>query len=61
MPEHDHGSSIRATVTAQPDGSFQASPLDFSMPGLWQSIFTVTTGDGINDTALFTFCIGSRN
>jgi hypothetical protein len=61
MPDHNHGTSIKAAVTPQPDGSFEVSPLYFFMPGLWQSIFTVTTSGGVTDTASFTFCVGSAN
>jgi hypothetical protein len=61
MPDHGHGSSVHATVTAQPDGTYQVTPLYFFMPGVWQITFTAPAsgGDdgGAGATAVFSFCV----
>ena len=46
MPEHRHGMNYRATVSARGHGRFLAEGLFFHMPGRWQLIFDVETGDG---------------
>lgn len=57
MPDHGHGSSIRATVT--PDGdAYKVTPLYFFMPGLWQVTFEAGVGDAAPaDSAVFAFCV----
>ena len=52
MPDHGHGSSVRATVSAQPDGSFLVQPLYLFMPGVWRVTFTEDTS-----SVAFFFCI----
>lgn len=56
MPEHGHGPSVAPTTTANADGTFTVSDLDFFMPGLWRVTFTATAGT-VTDTASFFFCV----
>lgn len=56
MPKHGHGTSVKATITPQPDGSFSVTPLYFFMPGLWQVTFGVHTATQ-NDSVVFSFCV----
>ena len=58
MPDHGHGSSVHAQVTAQPDGTYQVTPLYFFMPGVWQITFTgPSAGAGTGATAVFSLCV----
>lgn len=46
MPEHRHGMNYKAQVTsASPPGSYHASGLMFHMPGRWEFVFDVRSGD----------------
>lgn len=56
MPEHGHGPSVAPTTTANADGTFTVSDLDFFMPGLWRVTFTAKAGT-VTDTASFFFCV----
>jgi hypothetical protein len=56
MPDHGHGTSIVATITANPDGTFGVTPLYLFMPGLWQMTFGVHAGSQ-NDSVVFSFCV----
>jgi hypothetical protein len=57
MPDHGHGTSVNATVTANADGTYTANPLYLFMPGVWRITFTTTPPGGASDTAEFFFCI----
>ena len=57
MPDHGHGPSVYPQVTANGDGSFAVSLLDFFMPGVWRITFNATTDTGAADTAIFYFCV----
>ena len=57
MPDHGHGSSVHPLVTANPDGSYDVSPLYFFMPGVWRITFNATMDSGAADTAIFYFCV----
>ena len=54
MPDHGHGTSVDASVTATGGGSYTVAPLYFFMPGVWRTTFTSATPA---DTAVFFFCI----
>jgi hypothetical protein len=58
MPDHGHSSPVAAQITAQPTaGQYQVDPLYFFMAGLWQVTLDVTTSGGVNDAAMFSFCV----
>ena len=52
MPDHGHGSSVKPTLTAQPDGTWKIENLYFFMPGVWR--ITITSGP---DSVEYFFCI----
>lgn len=57
MPDHGHGTSIRATVVPEGD-AYKVTPLYFFMPGLWQVTFEAAIGDAAPaDSAVFSFCV----
>jgi hypothetical protein len=45
MPDHNHGTSIIATITPQSDGSYTVTPLYLFMPGVWRIRFSVPATD----------------
>jgi hypothetical protein len=57
MPDHGHGTSVRASVTPNPDGSYTVAPLYFFMPGVWRITFSTTPDAGQTDSAVFFFCV----
>jgi len=58
MPDHNHGPSVKAQATAQPDGTFQVTPIDFIMPGVWRITFTGAAADGgVPESVAFFFCV----
>jgi hypothetical protein len=57
MPEHQHGSPIRVTVSpAGQPGQYTLSPVNLWMPGVWETTIRATTGD-TTDSAVYRFCI----
>jgi hypothetical protein len=56
MPDHGHGTSVNATVTAESDGTYTVAPLYFFMPGVWQITFSVPPNQ-MNDVGVFYFCV----
>ena len=59
MPDHNHGTSIKAQVTETSGGHYEVAPVNLWMPGLWQVTVTATPVGGTLDKAMFSFCIGS--
>ena len=55
MPDHGHGTSVKAAVTAQPDGTLSVTPLYLFMGGVWRVEFNPQSGSA--DPADFFFCI----
>lgn len=55
MPAHGHGTNKTAVIT-EADGTYEVTPLDLFMPGLWQVPFVVTCGEVVDDV-LFEFWI----
>jgi len=57
MPDHGHGTSKTAVATATGEpGTFEISPVNLWMPGLWE--VTVDAQDGAStDQVVFSFCI----
>jgi hypothetical protein len=59
MPDHNHGPSVKARATAQPDGTFQVTPIEFIMTGVWRITFTVPAliDGGAPESVAFFFCV----
>lgn len=58
MPDHMHGSAITPKIMPMGSGDYHVELLEFFMPGVWQSTFTITPpGGGAADTVVFTFCV----
>ena len=58
MPDHNHGSSIKPQATAKgAEGTYEITPVNLFMPGIWQITFTVTTPGGLDDSAVIDFCV----
>ncbi len=45
MPEHRHGMNYKAQVAPAPAGHYRATGLMFHMPGRWEFVFDVRSGD----------------
>lgn len=57
MPDHQHVSPTTVTITAMPEaGQYKLDPVNFWMPGLWETTISVTSGD-TTDKAVYRFCI----
>ena len=59
MPDHRHGSPLAVVVTEGSDGYYRAKPLNFSMPGYWNTRVQVVT-DTWQDTAAFKLCMAGQ-
>ena len=59
MPDHNHGTQIKAVVTEPTPGHYKADPVNLWMPGLWQVTIKATPNGGTADAAVFSFCISS--
>lgn len=59
MPDHRHGSPLAVVVTERGDGYYRAKPLNFSMPGYWNTRVQVTTS-AWQDTAAFKLCMAGQ-
>jgi hypothetical protein len=46
MPEHRHGMNYRPSITAEGTGRYRADGLMFHMPGRWDVVFEIATGEG---------------
>ncbi|MEZ4368442.1 MAG: FixH family protein [Kofleriaceae bacterium] len=59
MPDHQHGSPVAVEVTPTgTDGRYDAAPLNFWMPGLWEiTVEAAPAGGGATDDVVFRFCI----
>ena len=57
MPDHNHGTSIKAVATPQPDGTFSVTPLYLFMPGVWRVTFTMPSSTGVPESIAFFFCV----
>ncbi len=58
MPDHGHSSPKPIGVTEAGAGSYDLSPVNLHMPGLWEVTVEVTTQAGTEDAVTFQFCIG---
>lgn len=57
MPQHGHGTSVVAQVTPLGAGRYRIAPVNFTMPGKWETTFGVSPAAGPADEVKFTFCI----
>ena len=59
MPDHEHaaGKTVRIEPTGT-EGQYELTPINFHMPGLWQTTIEATTPAG-DDVVVFRFCIPS--
>jgi len=58
MPDHGHGTTPApsAIESSSTPGSYELTPVNLRMPGLWQVTLDIQSGE-TNDSAVFTFCI----
>ena len=56
MPDHQHGTPIRALVTEMAGGQYKLSPINLWMPGYWEITLDVQTASA-HDTVVYKFCI----
>jgi YtkA-like len=57
MPDHNHGTQIKAVITEPSPGHYEAKPVNLWMPGLWQVTIIATPPGKPADRAVFSFCI----
>ncbi len=65
MPDHGHGTPEVALFTDQGDGSYTLTPVNFFMPGYWETTVTVVDPGATDsedddtdlDTVVFKFCV----
>jgi hypothetical protein len=60
MPDHQHGTAIKAKVQAMPGGQYQLSPINLWMPGYWETTITVSStvsSGAVQDSVVYKFCI----
>ena len=58
MPDHGHGSSVKAVITAQADGNYSVTPLYLFMPGVWRITFSLPGADAAPpEDVVFFFCV----
>lgn len=58
MPDHGHGTSVRAVVTPQADGTYTVAPVYLFMPGVWKITFSMPGPDGGAAPSVdFFFCV----
>lgn len=57
MPDHQHGTQIRAVVEPMPTaGQYKLSPINLWMPGYWEITIDVQTAT-VHDSVVYKFCI----
>ncbi len=56
MPDHGHGTSVKPTITAGPDGRYDIVNVYLFMPGVWR-VTVAVPGAGGTETATFFFCV----
>lgn len=65
MPDHGHGTVVPVLFTDDGDGSYTLNPVNFFMPGYWETTVTVVDqgetdsedDDTDLDTMVFKFCV----
>jgi hypothetical protein len=56
MPDHGHGTSVKAKATLEGNGKYSVTPVQFTMPGIWEVTLEATSPAG-KDTVVYTFCV----
>jgi hypothetical protein len=58
MPDHGHGTSVKAEVTPSGSGGYEVTPVYLFMPGLWQTTLSLSLPRTSTPSAVvFSFCI----
>lgn len=57
MPDHAHTSPIKPTATEKDPGTYEVTPVNLFMPGVWEVTLDVTPAGGSAEAVKFTFCI----
>ena len=57
MPDHGHGTPVRATVTETDAGTYEVTRINLWMPGYWEIGVDVRDGDQTVDTLMFRVCV----
>lgn len=57
MPDHNHGTSVRAVVTDMGGGTYEIAPLYLFMEGFWQITLALQPAAGTSDSVIFPVCI----
>lgn len=58
MPAHQHGTGVPVEITPMTDGTYQLSPVNLWMQGVWETTIRATSSDGTaTDSAVFKFCV----
>jgi len=57
MPDHGHGSPSPASAESLAGGRYKLSPLNFSMPGLWEVRLGITPAGGAKATVTLGACV----
>jgi hypothetical protein len=57
MPDHGHGTTVRALVTADGGGVYVMAPLYLYMEGYWEVTLNLQPPGGTPDTVMFPVCI----
>jgi hypothetical protein len=58
MPDHQHGTGIKAKLTEQSDGLYLAEPVNLWMPGLWEVTIEARAA-AATDRVVYRFCIAA--
>ncbi|MFO0591030.1 MAG: FixH family protein [Polyangiaceae bacterium] len=57
MPDHGHTSPIKPTGTEKDPGTYELTPVNLFMPGIWEVTLKVTPAGGMAEEVKFTFCV----
>src|SRR5262245_50012494 len=57
MPDHTHGTSVKAVVTAGGGGMYTITPLYLYMAGYWEITLDLTPATGTPDSVVLPICI----
>jgi hypothetical protein len=57
MPDHNHGTSVKAVVTPEGSGAYTVDPLNLFMAGYWEITLELAPTGGGKDSVLFPVCI----
>lgn len=57
MPDHGHGTGVRAVVTSMGGGRYDLNPVNLFMTGYWTIRIAARQGDVDVDQVVFSFCV----